>query len=85
MERQRRLGGSRTPCGRRRFVDRGQLDAADADMHFGGLAASERLMRARRSRWARRTSRRSWRSLASLRWRCFLPATLSDLLYPPGT
>jgi hypothetical protein len=50
MERQRRLGGSRTPCGRRRFVDRGQFNTADADMHLGGFAAAERLMCARWSR-----------------------------------
>jgi hypothetical protein len=44
MERLRRLGGRRTPYGRLRFVDRGQFDAADADMHLGGFAAAERLM-----------------------------------------
>jgi len=50
MERLRRLGGSRTPCGRLRFVDRGQFDAADADMHLSGFADAERPMCASRFR-----------------------------------
>ena len=41
MERQRRLDGRGTPRGRRSFVNRGQLDAPDTDVHFGGLAAVE--------------------------------------------
>jgi hypothetical protein len=50
MERLRRLCGRRTPHRRLRFVDRGQFDAADADMHLGGFAAAEWPMCARRFR-----------------------------------
>ena len=52
MQRQRRLGGRRTPRRRRSFMNCGQLDASDADVHFGGLGGGMP-MRARCSRGPR--------------------------------
>ena len=52
MQRQRRLGGRRSPRGRRSFMNRGQLDAPDADVHFGGRGGGMP-MRARCSRGPR--------------------------------